>query len=149
MSSRYEFYGSVDDRGRRTWDTEAYERKAKYGHAGTEANTKALALSDKRNLPPSQRDLLTARDYKVDLDSRLNRTSVISDGGKVSHFSNFNKFKNIQGLSITPETCVAKTPHCCYSTNHSEKKFTPKSQGKNSRTKFLVKTQYLRKVQGR
>lgn len=79
---KYEFYGSVDDRGRRTWDKDAYERKAKYGHAGTEANTKALELSDKRNLPPSQRDLLTARDYKVDLDSRLNRTSVISEGGK-------------------------------------------------------------------
>ena len=50
-----------------------------------EAANHALELSDKRNLPPSQRDLLTAREYKVDLDSRLNRTSVVSasDGGKV------------------------------------------------------------------
>lgn len=32
----YQFYGSVDDRGRRTWDTKAYELKAKYGHAGRE-----------------------------------------------------------------------------------------------------------------
>jgi len=82
--NKYEFYGSVDDRGRRTWDTDAYERKAKYGNAGVEASTHALELSDKRNLPPSQRDLLKAREYKVDLDSRLNRTSVVSasDGGK-------------------------------------------------------------------
>ena len=82
---RYEFYGSVDDRGRRTWDKDAYVNKAKYGNAGVEAATHALELSDKRNLPPSQRDLLQAREYKVDLDSRLNRTSVVSasDGGKV------------------------------------------------------------------
>lgn len=81
---KYEFYGSVDDRGRRTWDKDAYVNKAKYGHAGVEAATHALELSDKRNLPPSQRDLLQAREYKVDLDSRLNRTSVVSasDGGK-------------------------------------------------------------------
>lgn len=86
MLLRYEFYGSVDDRGRRTWDRDAYERKAKYGDAGVAAT--ALELSDKRNLPPSQRDLLTARQYKVDLDSRLNRTSVVSasDGGKVALF---------------------------------------------------------------
>jgi len=72
----------VDDRGRRTWDTAAYERKAKYGHAGTVATD---LKSDKRNLPPSKRDMLTARDYKVDLDSKVNRTSVVSmtDGGKV------------------------------------------------------------------
>ena len=78
----YEFFGSVDDRGRRTWDTAAYERKAKYGHAGTVATE---LKSDKRNLPPSKRDMLTARDYKVDLDSKVNRTSVVSmtDGGKV------------------------------------------------------------------
>ena len=31
---RYQFYGSVDDRGRRTWDTKAYEQKAKTGYAG-------------------------------------------------------------------------------------------------------------------
>lgn len=80
-SDGYEFFGSVDDRGRRTWDTAAYERKAKYGHAGTVATD---LKSDKRNLPPSKRDMLTARDYKVDLDSKVNRTSVVSmtDGGK-------------------------------------------------------------------
>ncbi len=72
----------MDDRGRRTWDKAAYERKAKYGHAGTVATD---LKSDKRNLPPSKRDMLTARDYKVDLDSKVNRTSVVSmtDGGKV------------------------------------------------------------------
>lgn len=37
-----------------------------------------MALSDKRNLPPGQRDLLRAREYKVDLDSRLNKTSVVT-----------------------------------------------------------------------
>merc|ERR1712131_34665 len=79
----YQFYGSVDDRGRRTWDTKAYEQKAKTGYAGrdglsSEALNKAVALSDKRNLPPGQRDLLRAREYKVDLDSRLNKTSVVT-----------------------------------------------------------------------
>merc|ERR1712113_43046 len=79
----YQFYGSVDDRGRRTWDTKAYEQKAKTGYAGrdglsSEALNKAVALSDKRNLPPGQRDLLRAREYKVDLDSRLNKTTVVS-----------------------------------------------------------------------
>merc|ERR1712168_616964 len=79
----YQFYGSVDDRGRRTWDTKAYEQKAKTGYAGrdglsAEAINKAVALSDKRNLPPGQRDLLRAREYKVDLDSRLNKTSVVT-----------------------------------------------------------------------
>merc|ERR1711937_19010 len=57
-------------------------------HAGTgyagrdglsaDALNKAVALSDKRNLPPGQRDLLRAREYKVDLDSRLNKTSVVT-----------------------------------------------------------------------
>merc|ERR1712168_1056981 len=79
----YQFYGSVDDRGRRTWDTKAYEQKAKTGYAGrdglsADALNKAVALSDKRNLPPGQRDLLRAREYKVDLDSRLNKTSVVT-----------------------------------------------------------------------
>merc|ERR1711937_5227 len=79
----YQFYGSVDDRGRRTWDTKAYEQKAKTGYAGrdglsADAINKAVALSDKRNLPPGQRDLLRAREYKVDLDSRLNKTSVVT-----------------------------------------------------------------------
>ena len=77
----YQFYGSVDDRGRRTWDTKAYEIKAKYGHAGREglsADAVDKAVSDKRNLPPGQRDLLRAREYKVDLDSRLNKTTVVS-----------------------------------------------------------------------
>jgi len=83
----YQFYGSVDDRGRRTWDTKAYELKAKYGHAGREglsAESVNAVVSDKRNLPPGQRDLLQAREYKVDLDSRLNKTQVVtmSDGAK-------------------------------------------------------------------
>lgn len=80
-NDEYQFYGAVDDRGRRTWDKDAYERKAKYGHAGTVATD---LKSDKRNLPPSKRDLLQARDYRVDLESKVNRTSVISmtDGGK-------------------------------------------------------------------
>ena len=83
----YEFYGSVDDRGRRTWDTKAYELKAKYGHAGREGLSAEIvnaAVSEKRNLPPGQRDLLQARDFKVDLDGRVNKTQVMTmDGSKV------------------------------------------------------------------
>merc|ERR1712106_610806 len=82
----YEFYGSVDDRGRRTWDTKAYELKAKYGHAGREGLSAEIvnaAVSEKRNLPPGQRDLLQARDFKVDLDGRVNKTKVMTmDGSK-------------------------------------------------------------------
>ena len=95
----YQFYGSVDDRGRRTWDTKAYELKAKYGHAGREGLSAEIvnqAVSDKRNLPPGQRDLLQAREYKVDLDSRVNKTQVVTmaDGSKVSFF-NLKKYNNL------------------------------------------------------
>ena len=44
MYYSYQFYGSVDDRGRRTWDTKAYEQKAKYGHADREGLRKRSQL---------------------------------------------------------------------------------------------------------
>ena len=73
--NEYQFYGSVDDRGRRTWDTKAYELKAKYGHAGREglsAESVNAVVSDKRNLPPGQRDLLQGRGHSSFYNSITN-----------------------------------------------------------------------------
>ena len=57
------------------WDTKAYELKAKYGHAGREglsAESVNAVVSDKRNLPPGQRDLLQARGHSSFYNSSTN-----------------------------------------------------------------------------
>uniref|UniRef100_A0A0A9WQU5 Zinc finger matrin-type protein 2 n=1 Tax=Lygus hesperus TaxID=30085 RepID=A0A0A9WQU5_LYGHE len=59
---------------RRKWDTEEYERLA------TERLQAELEAQEKANqkLPPVKRDFLRQRDYKVDLDSKLGKSVVIT-----------------------------------------------------------------------
>merc|ERR1712038_1050436 len=59
---------------RREWDTSEFERKAL---ERIEAEQKALLDKGKKE-PPVKRELLKRRDYKVDLDSKLGKTQVIT-----------------------------------------------------------------------
>ncbi|KAK2702897.1 zinc finger matrin-type protein 2-like [Artemia franciscana] len=62
---------------RRTWDREHYEKKAE------EIYKESIESSDeeedrKRKYPPVKRELLKKRDYKVDLESKLGKTIVVT-----------------------------------------------------------------------
>merc|ERR1712047_139447 len=59
---------------RRKWDTTEFERKAL---ERIEAEQKAILDKGKKE-PPVKRELLKRRDYKVDLDSKLGKTQVIT-----------------------------------------------------------------------
>ncbi|KAJ8298545.1 hypothetical protein KUTeg_025076 [Tegillarca granosa] len=59
---------------RRKWDREEYEQYAK-----ERIEAEQLALFDKGSKePPVKRELLQPRDYKVDLDSKLGKSQVIT-----------------------------------------------------------------------
>merc|ERR1711994_144992 len=66
--------GSAPKSHRREWDATEFERKAL---ERIEAEQKALLDKNKKE-PPVKRELLKRREYKVDLDSKLGKTQVIT-----------------------------------------------------------------------
>jgi len=62
------------DDHRRKWDVDEYEKAAK----AREDAEKALSRDKPRDEEKVKRDLLRARDYKVDLDSKLGKSVVIT-----------------------------------------------------------------------
>ena len=66
------------DHFRRTWDTEEYEKKAKERLKEDLDFLEGKPSSSSTDDPPVQREKLKARDYAVDLKSKLGKTQVIT-----------------------------------------------------------------------
>ena len=69
----FHFQKPVEDH-RKKWDKDEYERIAQ---ERLDAELKSLDEKNKKE-PPVRRELLKPREYKVDLDSRLGRSQVIT-----------------------------------------------------------------------
>merc|ERR1712111_24980 len=68
--------GSSGGEFRRKWNRDEYEGIAQ-DRIKAERLASEQALNQK-NLPPVKRDLLKQRDYKVDIDSKLGKSQVIT-----------------------------------------------------------------------
>lgn len=70
---------SKPDDHRRKWDRSEFEKLARERLAAEEKEVKSSSSRDTgRREPTVKRDLLKPRDYKVDLDSKLGKTQVIT-----------------------------------------------------------------------
>lgn len=68
-------YSTKIDDHRRKWDKEEYERLAK---ERLEEEERALLDPSDKNEPPIKREMLKPRDYRVDLESKLGKSQVIT-----------------------------------------------------------------------
>lgn len=92
-------YGTTNNNAndfRRKWDRDEYERKAlermnskKTDNQSNEEENKTEDNEEKSSEPPKKRENLKARDYKIDLESKLGKTVVISKATPSSQAGGF------------------------------------------------------------
>ena len=92
-------YGTTNNNAndfRRKWDRDEYERKAlermnskKTDNQSNEEENKTENNEEKSSEPPKKRENLKARDYKIDLESKLGKTVVISKATPSSQAGGF------------------------------------------------------------
>ena len=74
---------TISETKRRTWDKEEYAEKAEQLRAEEEEEFKRLTTGKKKSSshdqPPVQRELLTARDTRINLRTDVGRTGVVTD----------------------------------------------------------------------
>ncbi|EGD75296.1 hypothetical protein PTSG_06948 [Salpingoeca rosetta] len=80
MADQHDAVGFVDATNRRTFDVEAYAKRAKERLEREEEEAKGI----KRKPKPVQRPNLKARDFKVDLESRVGKTRIIDSQRSVN-----------------------------------------------------------------
>jgi hypothetical protein len=111
-----------DELGRRVWDKDAFESKAK---ERARAEEEAADTSKKGSILAVKRDLLKGREAKVDLDSRLGKSRVV-DSAHAAASGYHCKVRSLPSIrSVHLSAAGVRERMCTRSHHHHNASFPP------------------------